>query len=172
MLPPSSSASNTGWSRSAQLETVRAWYNGYVFGGEVVYNPWSVLCFLDRDEERPQPYWLSTSSNDLVRELVVRYALRLQPVFEALLEGGSIERMLDDNVALSEIRDDEGALWTLGFDYNEREWRTGKYEYDVVRNGRKTGEFARVIEFRKGKVRIWGADAQGQWRVWNGRTFV
>lgn len=70
------------------------------------------------------------------------------------------------------IRDNEGALWTLGFDYNEREWRTGKWEYDVVRNGRVTGEFARVIEFRKGKVRIWGADAQGQWRTWNGRQFV
>jgi hypothetical protein len=67
------------------------------------------------------------------------------------------------------IRDEENALWTLGFDYSETEWRTGRYEYDVVRNGRKTGEFARVIEFRKGKVRIWGAEG---WRQWNGRQFV
>ena len=43
------------------------------------------------------------------------------------------------------IRDEEGALWTLGFDYNEAEWRGGRYEYDVVRNGVKTGEFARNI---------------------------
>jgi hypothetical protein len=73
------------------------------------------------------------------------------------------------------IRDEEGALWTLGFDYSETEWRTGKYEYDVVRNGEKTGEFARNIEFSvppNGKVRvirIWGADG---WRTWNGRRFV
>ena len=67
------------------------------------------------------------------------------------------------------IRDEENALWTLGFDYDEREWRAGRYEYDVVRNGRKTGEFARVIEFRQKKVRIWGADG---WRTWNGRQFV
>lgn len=72
------------------------------------------------------------------------------------------------------IRDEENALWTLGFDYSEAEWRTGKYEYDVVRNGEKTGEFARVIEYRnnsKGQkvVRIWGADG---WRTWNGRRFV
>lgn len=67
------------------------------------------------------------------------------------------------------IRDDEGALWTLGFDYDERAWRGGKYEYDVVRNGRVTGEFARFIEFRKGKVKIWGADG---WRSWTGRQFV
>ncbi len=73
------------------------------------------------------------------------------------------------------IRDDEGALWTLGFDYDEKAWRGGKYEYDIIRNGRKTGEFGRVIEFavRDGrgnrKVRIWGAEG---WRTWNGRVFV
>lgn len=67
------------------------------------------------------------------------------------------------------IRDKDGATWTLGFDYDEREWRGGRYEYDIVRNGRKTGEFGRIIEFRRGQVRIWGAEG---WRTWNGRCFV
>ena len=72
------------------------------------------------------------------------------------------------------ITDREGAVWTLGFDYCEAEWRTGKYEYDVVRNGRVTGAFARRIEcavdsYGNRVVRIWGADG---WRTWNGRAFV
>ena len=67
------------------------------------------------------------------------------------------------------IRDEEGATWTLGFDYSEAEWRTGKWEYDVVRNGRVTGAFAQVIEFRKKKIIIYGAEGR---RVWNGRQFV
>jgi hypothetical protein len=95
-----------------RIDQVRTWYDGYRFGGEVVYNPWSVLCFL-RDGGEPEPYWLSTSSNDLVRELLERYALRLQPVFETLLEGGSVERVLDENVVLTEVGEDEGALWSL-----------------------------------------------------------
>ena len=99
--------------RSEALEDVRRWYNGYVFGGEVVYNPWSVCNFLQREDEWPQAYWLSTSSNDLVKELLERYALTLQPVFEVLLEGGSIERRVDENVVLSEIRQSEDALWSL-----------------------------------------------------------
>ncbi len=99
--------------RADSLEAVRTWYNGYLFGGTVIYNPWSVLCFLQREEANPKPYWLSTSSNDLVRELLQRYALRIQPVFERLLEGCGIERMLDENVVLSEIREDENALWSL-----------------------------------------------------------
>lgn len=71
------------------------------------------------------------------------------------------------------IRDNENALWTLGFDYDEREWRTGKWEYDVVRNGVKTGDFARTIEYRSEglsrTVRIWGAEG---WRTFNGKQFV
>lgn len=72
------------------------------------------------------------------------------------------------------IRDSEGALWTLGFDYDEKEWRSGKYEYDAIRNGRKTGEFCRTIECKINSygnkvVRIWGADG---WREWRGGRFV
>ena len=65
------------------------------------------------------------------------------------------------------ITDNEGALWTLGFDQGE--WRTGEFEFDVVRNGRKTGEHACRIEFRAGRVRIFGTAG---WRVWNGKTFI
>ncbi len=70
------------------------------------------------------------------------------------------------------LRDSEGALWTHGIDYPESEWRGGTYEYDVVRNGRQTGELARIIECKVNSygnrvVRIWGADG---WRTWrNGR---
>ena len=72
------------------------------------------------------------------------------------------------------IRDSENALWTLGFDYDERAWRSGQYEYDVVRNGRVTGEFARIIECSVNSlgnkvVRIWGADG---WRTWRDGRFV
>ena len=99
--------------RADKLGDVRAWYNGYLFGGEVIYNPWSVLCFLDSSDSRARAYWLSTSSNDLVRELLERYALTLQPVFEALLEGGSTSRRLEENVVLADLGRSEDALWSL-----------------------------------------------------------
>ncbi|MEO5730129.1 MAG: AAA family ATPase [Byssovorax sp.] len=99
--------------RADTLEAVRTWYNGYLFGGAVIYNPWSVLSFLEREDENPKPDWLSTSESDLVRELLQRYTLRLQPVFEALREGGSVDRMLEENVILSEIHEVESALWSL-----------------------------------------------------------
>jgi Predicted AAA-ATPase len=50
------------------LDGVRSYYNGYLFGGEAIYNPWSILSFLGRKDKLLRPYWLSTSSNDLVKE--------------------------------------------------------------------------------------------------------
>jgi hypothetical protein len=99
--------------RSDKMGDIRAWYNGYVFGGEVIYNPWSVLSFLDSFDGQPRPYWLSTSSNDLVKELLERYALDLQPLFETLLAGGGFERVLEENVALNELHLRQDALWSL-----------------------------------------------------------
>lgn len=96
-----------------KLDVVRAWYNGYLFGGEVIYNPWSVMSFLVSGDGVPALHWVSTSSNDLVRALLERYAVDLEPVFEALLQGGSIERVLEDNVVLSELYRSEDALWSL-----------------------------------------------------------
>ncbi|MEZ4306586.1 MAG: AAA family ATPase [Polyangiaceae bacterium] len=99
--------------RADRMAEVRQWYNGYLFGGEVVYNPWSVLCFLDSRQAALQPYWLSTSSNDLVRELLELHSFELQPVFESLLQGGGVEVALEDNVVLAEIRKSPAALWSL-----------------------------------------------------------
>ena len=99
--------------RQQRREAVRAWYNGYLFGGEVIYNPWSVLSFLQGDEDDPQPYWLSTSSNDLIRGLLERRGPELHASVEALLEGGSVERVLEENVPLAELMENEDALWSL-----------------------------------------------------------
>jgi len=99
--------------RADLLEAVRGWYNGYVFGGEVIYNPWSVLNFLQWDDELLKSYWVGTSSNDLIKDLLQHYALSLEPAIETLLEGGAIERRLDENVAFAELRESEDALWSL-----------------------------------------------------------
>lgn len=99
--------------RADQIETVRYWYNGYDFGGTVIYNPWSALSFVADAQAQARPYWLSTSSNDLVKQALVAWGGRAEPILEALLEGGGIERVIDENVVLGEILLHEEALWSL-----------------------------------------------------------
>jgi hypothetical protein len=98
--------------RLEALSTVQEWYNGYLFGGHVIYNPWSVLSFLSYGGD-PEPYWLSTSSNDLIKHVLGVRATRIQPVFERLLAGGSVDQILDENLALDELERSDRALWSL-----------------------------------------------------------
>ena len=95
-----------------KLDLARAWYNGYLFGGEVIYNPWSVLSFVHNGGQAAA-YWLNTSSNDLVRDLLQRHAAAVQSEVYVLLGGGAIPRRLDENVVFSSLETDPGALWSL-----------------------------------------------------------
>ena len=99
--------------RGALLPAIRGYYNGYVFGGTPVYNPWSILNFLDDSEGRLRPHWVTTSSNDLVREALRRHAFAIQAEIEALLEGAVIERRIDEDVVLADLATRMDAVWSL-----------------------------------------------------------
>jgi hypothetical protein len=89
--------------RGALLPSVRGYYNGYSFGGTAIYNPWSILNFLQDEGARLRPYWVGTSSNDLVHEALRRHAFALQPEIEALLSGAAVEREIDESVVLTDL---------------------------------------------------------------------
>jgi len=96
-----------------RLDDLRDWYDGYLFGGEVVYNPWSVLSFLAHPGEGCMPYWVSTSSNDLLRSLLTEGRLGAPGDLETLLSGGSVERSVEENVVLRDLERHPDAAWSL-----------------------------------------------------------
>ena len=67
-----------------KMPEIKAWYDGYDFGGTEIYNPWSVLQYFAR-QCRPDAYWLDTSSNDLITELVRDLPHDMVRTLEALL---------------------------------------------------------------------------------------
>lgn len=95
----------------AQLEAVRAWYNGYIFGGQVIYNPWSILNYVY--ERLLLPYWVNTGSTDLLETLALKQGLGLSFKSEALLQGESIEMPIDSNIVLRDIDKSPNALWNF-----------------------------------------------------------
>ncbi len=72
-----------------KMEEIKRWYDGYNFGGTEIYNPWSVLNYFSRSC-RPRAYWLDTSSNDLITELVRTYPHDVKETFEKLLRDESV----------------------------------------------------------------------------------
>lgn len=86
------------------LPQIEAWYNGYIFGEQQMYNPWSLLNFIDKYPGVPQPYWINTSGNELVRELITQGNPDVQESLEALLAGDTVRSVLNDNIVLRDIR--------------------------------------------------------------------
>lgn len=109
------------YGRDESIATTKKWYDGYLFGTAEVYNPWSVLNFVEQlwlDEHAfPQPFWSNTSSNSIVRTLVERADIRTKQEIEALIEGGSIEKPIHEDITYEDIRADQANenLWNFLF---------------------------------------------------------
>ena len=75
------------YGREDKLPEIRSWYDGYVFGGREMYNPWSVLYYFNANC-KPGPYWLDTSSNDIINELVEKLPFDMAKTIEEIFKGG------------------------------------------------------------------------------------
>jgi hypothetical protein len=94
-----------------RMDEVRRWYNGYVFGGAVVYNPWSVLSFAATG--RARPYWVAPSADNLLRTLFLAGGIDLAKEVPALLAGESLRRALDEHVVLPDLERNPTAIWSF-----------------------------------------------------------
>jgi len=101
------------YSMSERFEEVDEWYNGYRFGDRTIFNPWSVINFVDKKKARP--YWANTSSNDLLKELVREGGLSLREDIERLIRGGTIESDIDENIVFPEIKQSDKYIYSLLF---------------------------------------------------------
>ena len=95
---------------SAQ-EEVRTWYNGYVFGGTIVYNPWSIVNYIN--DGVLKPYWVNTSDNQLIRDLLIKSDPKFKEGFELLLQDKTIEEIIDENMMFGDLKNNNEAIWSL-----------------------------------------------------------
>jgi Predicted AAA-ATPase/PD-(D/E)XK nuclease superfamily len=95
-----------------KLEEIREWYNGYQVGNTVVYNPWSIVNCIKRTGLL-QPYWVNTSDNTLVKDLLIQSSTQFKHDFELLLEGKAIKKFIDENFVFSELKGNQAAVWSL-----------------------------------------------------------
>lgn len=97
---------------SDRKEEVKRWYDGFAFGRyKDIYNPWSVLNFLDKG--KVAPYWADSSSNSLVGKLIQEGSRELKTIFERLLQGETVIEEIDEQIAYNQLDDNEQAIWSL-----------------------------------------------------------
>lgn len=95
-----------------KMDELQAWYDGYSFGGKEIYNPWSVIQYFSAGC-KPQPYWLNTSGNGIVRALLESTSEERMESLRAVLSGKYIESVIDEGVIYADIGQKENALYTM-----------------------------------------------------------
>ena len=125
----------------SRFPTMKEWYDGYAFGGTEVYNPWSVINFmydLYADVNAfPRPYWINTSSNDIIKDLIARADRETKRQIETLLAGGVLDIQVHEEVTYGDMHSNGENLWNFlyftGYLTKESEYFKGKYIFLKVR---------------------------------------
>ena len=94
----------------AEISNVKDWYDGYRFGDSEVYNPWSILNFLQDKELRA--YWVDTSGNDLINDVLKKITKDTIRALEKLFDGEGLRQNISGTSDLSKLLN-ENELWEL-----------------------------------------------------------
>lgn len=97
---------------SEEKEGVKRWYDGFTFGNHRdIYNPWSILNFIDTGNFGT--YWANTSANSLVGKLLREGDRSVKTEFETLLKGGTIHTPIDEQIVYNQSDGNNDAIWSL-----------------------------------------------------------
>ena len=102
-----------------KIDEVKKWYDGYLYSGIEIYNPWSIINYVyDRSRgitQFPLPYWSNTSSNSIIRELVNDADEDARRDLETLLDSGTIEKRVHEDITYGDMRQSPENLWNFLF---------------------------------------------------------
>ena len=105
-------ASMDAYGYGEQKDAVKRWYDGFIFGDQKdMYNPWSIINFLTYG--KLDNYWVNTSGNGLVNQLIQRGSRKIKEQMESLLVGKSIFVPIEEEIIYNQLDDSEEAIWSL-----------------------------------------------------------
>lgn len=95
-----------------KMEEIQSWYDGYRFGDTEIYNPWSVINYFSNGCE-PRAYWVSTSNNDVIGEILAQADRAMYENLSRLLQGESIMALIDAGVIYPQIRTNPSSIYSF-----------------------------------------------------------
>lgn len=102
----------TDLGHSDRVKEIKHWYDGYTFSGQEIYNPWSVINYFQQGC-LPQVYWLNTSGNAIIGEMMEHADSADDEKLLNLLDGKPIEVVVDEAIVYSDIFTNKDALYTM-----------------------------------------------------------
>lgn len=95
------------------LHQTKEWYNGYNFGGITIYNPWSIINFIKDEGKRLKSYWINTSGNELVKNIIINSSFNVQEKIGTLVAGYNIKEYIDEQTVFTDLTKNPDAIWGL-----------------------------------------------------------
>ena len=96
-----------------KYEIVKRWYNGYIFGDTLIYNPWSILNYIANIEDGPKAYWANTSSNQIIKDLIANSTEMVKSELQDLLQDIPIRKRLNENIVFDELTRNEITIYSF-----------------------------------------------------------
>lgn len=119
-----------------KAEEVKDWYDGYLFGSTEVYNPWSLINYVDDAISQsvffPKPYWSNTSSNSIVKELIRKADSKAKQEIEHLIAGGMIEKQIHEEITYGDVYQSQDNLWNFLFFTGYLKAVSQRFEVDTI----------------------------------------
>ncbi|MEG0297922.1 MAG: AAA family ATPase [Clostridium sp.] len=97
----------------SENEEIKTWYNGYIFGETTIYNPWSILSYINEQERGFMPYWVNTAENKIIRTLLAQADEETKKGLEILYRGGCIDTQIDEDIVMSDISMANQNIWSF-----------------------------------------------------------
>ena len=103
----------------AKLDSTKEWYDGYRFGNKDIYCPWDVIKYVKKliyePNAEPEPFWINTSGNDLVKRFISKADTETKEEIESLIAGEAIEKKIRLDLTYDEIDNSIDNLWSVLF---------------------------------------------------------
>lgn len=165
-----------------RFEEIKEWYDGYLFGRTEIYNPWSVLKYIQKTSAdahiKADAYWLNTSSNSIIHELIVKSNVTVRKETEMLINGEALEKQLFSDITYANMDVNHEHIWSFllytGYLKAVRIFKKGKYIFFEGKIPNKEVEIIYEETFRQWfDTLIQGADKSRFFNaVLNGDTAV
>ena len=94
-----------------KIEEVKEWYNGYLFGESEVYNPWSIVNYIDNGEIKA--YWANVSGNTLLENMLDHAGESVYDNLKRFTDGESIEKYISDGTTIKSLLNNDDEIWQL-----------------------------------------------------------
>lgn len=91
---------------------LQEWYNGYIFGNQQIYNPWSVISYVSKGGI-PQPYWVNTGKNEILKTIIQDLSDSTMGKLNQLLKGESVVASINQNVVYRTLKDDPENIFSV-----------------------------------------------------------